>query len=282
MRPRFRWFVPVLGESPAAPEPSEGALDDPSSGQDLEALGGIGALDDLQGPGALASERGAEFLAGIAAVSEEVAQPGEAMADRLQEVRRAVPILDVGAVDDHVEHQAEGVGQDVALTAHDLLARVIAPRPAAFRGFDALAVDHAAGRARLASRQLPHVHHQKVVDRREQSQIAPGVEIALHRRHRRKVLRQGAPLAARRREIQDRVHHRPQVRSPWPAAPLRRRKQPRDQFPFLIQQVAWITASRPAMIPASDIRPGHPILHLFAKTVNHNLLISLNSFSVRL
>jgi hypothetical protein len=36
------------------------------------------------------------------------------------------------------------------------------------------------------------------------------------------------------------------------------------------------------MIPTSDICPGHMILHLFAKTVNHNLLISLNSFSVRL
>ena len=33
------------------------------------------------------------------------------------------------------------------------------------------------------------------------------------------------------------------------------------------------------MLNASGICPGHLILHLFPKTVNHNLLISLNHFS---
>ena len=46
-----------------------------------------------------------------------------------------------------------GIGQDVPLAALDLLALVIAPRPAGFRGLDALAVDHARRRARFASRQ---------------------------------------------------------------------------------------------------------------------------------
>ena len=35
------------------------------------------------------------------------------------------------------------------------------------------------------------------------------------------------------------------------------------------------------MILPSDICPGHVILHLFAKTVNRKLRISLNNFSVR-
>ena len=37
-------FFPILGQSAAAPQPGEGALHDPSSWQDFEALGGIGTF----------------------------------------------------------------------------------------------------------------------------------------------------------------------------------------------------------------------------------------------
>jgi hypothetical protein len=36
------------------------------------------------------------------------------------------------------------------------------------------------------------------------------------------------------------------------------------------------------MLGASGIRPGHAVLHLFAKTENHNPLIPLNYFAFRL
>ena len=38
---------PVLGQAAASPEPGEGALDDPTLGEDDESLGLIGAFDDL-------------------------------------------------------------------------------------------------------------------------------------------------------------------------------------------------------------------------------------------
>jgi hypothetical protein len=44
----------VLGETPAAAEPCEGAFDDPASGETDEAVCGIGAFDDLEGPVAFA------------------------------------------------------------------------------------------------------------------------------------------------------------------------------------------------------------------------------------
>ncbi len=44
-------------------------------------------------------------------------------------------------MDRGLDQIALGVGQDVALTALDLLARIIAARTAGFGGFDALAVD---------------------------------------------------------------------------------------------------------------------------------------------
>ena len=46
----FDGFFPVLGETAAPAEPCEGAFDDPSAREDLEAVGLVGALDDLDRP----------------------------------------------------------------------------------------------------------------------------------------------------------------------------------------------------------------------------------------
>lgn len=73
-------------------------------------------------------------------VGEDMAQPREAPDDFRPTQRRAVTVLNVGGVDHGVDQIAFGVGEDMALAALDLLARVIAPRAAAFRAFHALAV----------------------------------------------------------------------------------------------------------------------------------------------
>jgi hypothetical protein len=58
--------------------------------------------------------------------------------------------LDVGGVNHHCDQQAAGVGDNVALSAFHLLAGVEAALPAAFGGFERLAVDHPRRRACLA------------------------------------------------------------------------------------------------------------------------------------
>lgn len=80
-----------------------------------------------------------QFWTRIAAVGENVAQPRPTLQDRLQNGRRAVAILDAGTVDDEADHQPGGVGNDVALAAIDLLARVKPPDSAAFRRLHRLA-----------------------------------------------------------------------------------------------------------------------------------------------
>ena len=144
--------------------------------------------------------------------------------------------------------------------------RTGSPRnPAAFGGFDALAVDHAGGWVGLSPLQLSGGHRQQSVDRLEQSQIAPSVEVALHRTHRWKILRQRTPLSTARPEIEDRIHHLAQVGAAWAPARLCRRQQWGDQRPFLIQHIAWIATRCSIMLKASDISPRHPILHLLDK-----------------
>jgi hypothetical protein len=74
-------LLPVQGEPAASSEPGEGPLDDPSAGQNRKALGRVGAPDDLEGPLSLVGARGLERVAGLAAVGEDVAQPGPSGAD---------------------------------------------------------------------------------------------------------------------------------------------------------------------------------------------------------
>src|SRR3546814_2706219 len=67
-----------------------------------------------------------------------MAQPREAMDDFRQYEWCAVAVLDVGGVDYGMNEIAVGIGEDVALASLGLLARVVAARSAAFRGFHAL------------------------------------------------------------------------------------------------------------------------------------------------
>src|SRR5271165_2600668 len=67
------------------------------------------------------------------------------------------------------------------------------------------------------------------IDAFKQAIVSPIVEIALHRRERRKVLRQHPPLTAGPRDIQDRVKHGPQLNLARPAQRLGRRHMRLDQ-----------------------------------------------------
>jgi len=69
-------------------------------------------------------------------------QRGEALARKGDDVRRAIPILNIGGMRDGPQHVALRVGEDMPLATLDLLARIIAARPATFRGFHTLTVNH--------------------------------------------------------------------------------------------------------------------------------------------
>jgi hypothetical protein len=81
-------------------------------------------------------------------------------------------ILDIGSVDHGMNQIAFGIGQDLPLTAFDLLARVIAPRAATFRGFHALAVDQSRAGRSLATDSFPPSQRQGMVEREPQGVVA--------------------------------------------------------------------------------------------------------------
>ena len=122
----------ILCKTSASAEPGEGSLHDPASRQEFEPAGGVGALDDLYGPFADFGEASIEFGTGIAAVGEHVPQPGIQGFDGFEHVGRPIPILNTGMMNDGADEVANCIGDDVALAALDLLARVVtAPPPLA-------------------------------------------------------------------------------------------------------------------------------------------------------
>ncbi len=82
----------------------------------------------------------------------------------LRNGRRAVAILNIGAVNHEADHQSERVDDDMTLASLYLLARVIARNSAAFRGFHALTVDHARRRRGFPTFQVTRLHHKMMVD----------------------------------------------------------------------------------------------------------------------
>ena len=109
-----------------------------ASRDDLETLGLGGALDHLDPPGGIV-QGPAQLLAAVGAVGEDRLQEGKQPAGpAIQDQRGAVAVLDIGRMHDRVEDQAEGVDEQVALLALDLLARVIARRVDARPPFSAL------------------------------------------------------------------------------------------------------------------------------------------------
>src|SRR3954470_21003102 len=119
------------------------------------------------------------------------------------------------------------------LDALDLLSRVIADgmdvSPAAFRALDALAVDDRGGGACFFSRQFPHLDEQGEVKSLQRAIPFPQLEVVMDRAARRKILRQSAPLAPRRKQVEDAVHNLPDSHLAMPTRTLLRRDQRFDQ-----------------------------------------------------
>ena len=121
--------LPILGEPAAAIEPCDGALDDPSLGQDRKSFDVVGALDDL-GFEIRQHARQAVVEGGslIGRVGKELGQDWMQPEHRGEQQDAAIAVLDVGGMNDGVQQQAECIYEKVALLALDFLARIIARR----------------------------------------------------------------------------------------------------------------------------------------------------------
>ena len=107
--------------------------------------------------------------------------------------------------------------------------------------------------------------------------VPPGVEISLHRRARRKLLRQHAPRTARAQKIQDRVDHLAQIRRSRPPNGFGGRHEGLDQFPFPIGQVACVAQPFALILRASDFGP-HVVSPVIASTTTESQPTEITQF----
>src|SRR5438270_4015391 len=245
----------ILGKTPAAAEPGEGALDHPPSRRELEAFDTGWALDDFDRPRAAIGNRALQLRAAIDAIGEDMAQLGKVVAQRAQQGNRTVRILDAGFMHAQGEQEALGIGDDVALASLDAFAGINAARAAAFGGRHTLAVDDAGRGGRPAPQRLPGTRHQTGIDPLPGAVVAPAVEIALHRRAWRKVPWQGAPLTAGPQQIKDGVDNLAQIPLARSPQATRRRQQRRDLRPFPGPGIACIAQLLAPILLASDFGP---------------------------
>ena len=118
----------VLREATASADPREGAFNDPTLGQDLEAHRLIGSLDDLDLPRTQCSDGSSCGRSLIAAIGEDTFDEREQAAHGLKHQQAAVAILDAGRMNHNFQQEAERVDQDMSLLAFDLLSRVVTRR----------------------------------------------------------------------------------------------------------------------------------------------------------
>ena len=144
-------ILEVLGEAPAASEPGEAALDNPSFRQDSETADGVRALHDFNRqiwhrPGGGLCEDGAL----VTTICEQLCQEREASKQRIQHKAPAIAVLNISGMHDRMQHQAQRVDQYVSLLTLDLLARVVTRRVNRRAPFSALftlwlSITHAVG-----------------------------------------------------------------------------------------------------------------------------------------
>ena len=226
----------VLGEAAVAADPGEEAFDHPSPGVDGEADLPLGLAHDLDADAGWPSPRARRR-------SRRRRRPARRRASgaAMRAAAGCAPSRSCTRGGMGVQHQPAAVGVDhgVALAALDLLARVVAARPAGLAGLDALAVDHARPRGwprRPARSRSSMTRWWFNVS--QHARVAEAGEPSIDGLPRREAVGQHPPGTAAAQHIEDGVEdlaHRP---SRWAPDRRRRRKQRRQHRPFGIRQVA--------------------------------------------
>lgn len=135
----------VLAEATEVVEPAEGALDYPSAGKDFEAGYSIRAADDLHLEVATFEALAhpiPQLLASVATVGPDALDAGERLVDLVEHQPRTIAVLHVRRVHAHLQYQTIGVHQQMTLSSHNLLSRIISAHSSPPSRSHALAIQY--------------------------------------------------------------------------------------------------------------------------------------------
>ena len=112
-------------EAAVAPDPGEGALNDPAPPDKLEPAFLVRVLDNLQGH-LLSRQIGGEAVSAVAAIRKNVLDEREQAAGLFDKPGCAVPVLNAGWDRLDAKQQSYRIDNRVAFDAFDFLARIVA------------------------------------------------------------------------------------------------------------------------------------------------------------
>jgi len=239
----FRGGPPiVLAQPPIASQPRERALHYPTTGQHLKPFGPLGTLHGFQGPTA-PLERPLDQRSVIVALRPQQPQPGEAMRQWGQHPACPLRIRHLRRMDHHGQQQTQGIDDEMAFPAGDLLPSVLPAVPSLFHSFDGLTVDAARTGSGIASFGLVHLGPQGLVDAFQGAILPPPTEIVVNGSPRGEVVGQHPPGTAAAQHIQEGIDDRPQVDGAGSASRFGGRQQGLQQGPLLVLQIGRVVLS---------------------------------------
>jgi hypothetical protein len=250
----------VSRETPASAEPSEGALDNPASGQELEAFDAGRSLYNLNGPFAATGESIDKLLSAIDPVGKDMLKPGKTLSQAFQQRHGSMNILNVCGMDVDGQKKPIGINDNVALAPINTLTGVKAPWTTGLCCRSTLAVDDSSGRRWLTPKFSPRSLDQSSDDPVPPAGVAPIIEIALDRGVWWELAWQSSPLAARRRNIKNCPHDLAQIDLARAAPVPSRWHLPGNQRPLRIGQVACIAQPIAQILDTSGFGPRHRAL----------------------
>jgi len=230
----------ITHESPLVHQPAEGALHDPAACQDFEALGRVGAFNDLDGQfGAESFDPLGKGLAGIATIHPEDAQPGEPAQDAAQKQLGTGAFGDVGWSHGHAKHQPQRIHQQMPLATFDPFAGIITDGAAVPRRLHTLAVQNRGRGPAALVVGAPHERAQGVVEGGPLVVECPLPENMINGFPRGKVGGQIAPRTATFDHIEDGIQNAPPVGG-WASAFGRFGEHRLEVSPLVIGEAGFV------------------------------------------
>src|SRR5690606_28583142 len=175
----------------------------------------------------------ARRCASVALIGEDHLQAWHAPLHPVEDARGVLAVVASGLVDEHSEHEAERVGDDVALAALDELPPVEAALTALYRRLHRLAVDDRRRRRGVATGTLAREAAQPLVDGPDEAAVAPPLEVVVDGGPGRERLREHPPLAPGLGEVEHGVEDEAEV----VLASALGIEQRSDSFPLSVRQV---------------------------------------------
>ena len=220
-------------------EPRPGALDDPSPGQDLEPV--VVDLVDHFGGDVVGTAGGDEGPL-EPAVAPDLLQPSRPVPRPVDDGHAADVVRHVGGDHEHGDEKAHGVDHSEGLPARHLLPGVVSPCGAGDRRRAAHTpgVDHPGRGIGLPALLPSDLFGQPRTDLLPDPVLGPPHVVAVHGVPVWVVGREGPPLTARRRHVEDGVHDValvPLGRTPDATTPGVGGDQIGDQLPLLVGQI---------------------------------------------